>query len=295
MADLQGLRDKIARKRGGIGAQQVARLIRAKEKATLFTPRLAILAVAHENGIGISSYATPEELGQLRESRRIGEGTASAPRLAPPARPAANGTKSAKKAPAPRRTVTRPAAATPAKAAKPETKQRRIIVVHGRNEDVRKDLFRFLRALDLLPIEWSKALLETGKGAPSITEVLDALFARAAAVVVLMTPDELVTLSPHLRKATDAPYEKDTVGQARPNVFYEAGLAFALFRDSTVVVQVGKVKVPSDIDMHVTRLTNSRESRHELMTKLKAAGLDVDTDGSEWLSEGDFERKELYA
>lgn len=44
----------------------------------------------------------------------------------------------------------------------------------------------------------------------------------------------------------------------------------------------------------MTRLTNSRESRHELMIKLKAAGCDVDTDGVEWLTEGDFEREELY-
>ncbi len=294
MAELQGLRDKIAKKRGGIGAQQVARLIREKEKATLFPQRLATLAVAHDNDIRITSHATPEELGQLRESNRIGEGSVSPPRLAPAAAPARSNGRSTKKPTAPRRAgvaVLEP----PAKAPRPETRQRRVIVVHGRNDDVRKDLFRFLRALDLLPIEWSKALLETGKGAPSISDVLDALFVDAAAVVVLMTPDELVTLSPNLRKASDAPYEKETVGQARPNVFYEAGLAFARFRDSTLIVQVGKVKVPSDIDMHVTRLTNSKESRHELMTKLRAAGCDVDIDGVEWLSEGDFEREELYA
>lgn len=292
MAELQGLRDRIAKKRG-IGAQQVNRLIRAKEKATLFTPRLATLAVAAENDISITAHATPEELGQLRESRRIGEGTT--PTLEPPARPPrpkAQPNRAAKPA------ATRPArtavAAAPTKPAKPETRKRRVIVVHGRNEEVRKDMFRFLRALDLLPIEWSKAILETGKGSPTITEILDALFDMAAAVVVLMTPDELVTLAPYLRKPSDAPYEKEAVGQARPNVFFEAGLAFMKFRDSTVVVQVGKLRVPSDIDKHVTRLTNSHESRHELMIKLKAAGLDVDTDGSEWLSEGDFERKELY-
>ena len=291
--ELQGLRDKIAKKRD-IGPQQVARLIRAKEKATLFPKRLATLAVAHENGISIASSASPEELGQLRESKRIGEGLASPPKLAPASAPTRANGRATKKPTAPRRTAS--ARSQPvAKAAKPETRQRRVIVIYGRNEDVCKDMFRFLRALDLLPVEWSKALLETGKGAPSISQVLDALFAKAAAFVVLMTPDDLVTLSSNLRKTSDAPYEKETVGQARPNVFYEAGLAFARFPDSTVVVQVGKVKVPSDIDMHVTRLTNSRDSRHELMIKLKAAGCDVDIDGSAWLSEGDFEREELYA
>jgi predicted nucleotide-binding protein len=292
MAELQALRHKIAKKRN-VGPERVARLIRQKAKDTLFTQRLATLAVAHENGIGIGSHATPEELGQLRESQRIGEGSGMAPKLAPPVR-------------APRASPTTKRQATPrvgtkpkpkpvsTKAARPETRARRVIVAYGRNEDVRKDMFRFLRALDLLPLEWSKAILETGKGSPTITEILDALFAKAVAVVVLMTPDELVTLAKYLQKPTDPPYDKASVAQARPNVFFEAGLAFARFADSTVVVQVGKVKVPTDIDRHVTRLTNSHESRHELMTKLKAAGLDVDTDGSEWLSEGDFERKELY-
>jgi hypothetical protein len=30
------------------------------------------------------------------------------------------------------------------------------------------------------------------------------------------------------------------------------------------------------------------------MIKLKAAGCDVDTDGPDYLTEGDFERQELY-
>lgn len=46
-----------------------------------------------------------------------------------------------------------------------------MIVVHGRNEDVKRDVFRYLQALDLLPIPWSKALLETRKGSPSISEI----------------------------------------------------------------------------------------------------------------------------
>lgn len=289
MAELPALREKIAKKRR-IQPEQVARLIRAKEKATLFPERLATLAVAHDNDINIAAIATPEELGQLRESKRIVEGLPVPPRRAPAAATARPNGRSRPKATAPRPVD---ASKERTKAVKPETRQRRVIVVHGRNEEIRRDLFRLLRALDLLPIEWSKALLETAKGSPSIPEVLDALFADAAAVVVLLTPDDQVTLSPNLRKATDAPYERETVGQARPNVFFEAGLAFARFRDSTVFVQVGKVKVPSDIDVHVTRLTDSRESRHELMTKLKAAGCDVDTDGSEWLSEGTFEREDL--
>lgn len=287
MAELGSLREKIASKRR-IGSRQVARLIRAKEKTTLFPQRLATLAVAHDNGISITAYATPEELGQLRESRRIVEAGPAAP---PPASRSRNNRR--------RRAQTkRPSPSVGGEgrvAVRPDTRRRRVIVVHGRDEEVRKDLFRLLRSLDLLPIEWSKAILATGKGAPTIGDILDALFANAAAVVVLLTPDDLVSLSSRLRKTTDPPYESEGVGQPRPNVFYEAGLAVARFRDSTVFVKVGKVKVPSDIDAHVTRLTNSSKSRHEFMTKLRAAGCDVDTEGSEWLTEGDFEKEETDA
>lgn len=285
MPEIDALRDRIAKKRK-IGQQQVSRLIRQKEKATLFPRGLATLAVAHENGISIAGYATPEELGQLRESQRLSQPPPQrAEPTRPPKRQTARPTPNAKQRGKESRRRERPK----------DTRARRVVVVHGRDEELRRDLFRFLRALDLLPLEWVKAIQATGRGAPSITQIVDKLFADATAVVVLMTPDDQVTLSPRLRKATDPPYESEIVGQARPNVFYEAGLAMARFPNSTIIVQVGKVKVPSDFDVHITRLTNSRESRQELVAKLRAAGCDLDTDGTEWLSEGNFEREEEHA
>ncbi|MBA2719520.1 MAG: nucleotide-binding protein [Chloroflexi bacterium] len=105
-----------------------------------------------------------------------------------------------------------------------------------------------------------------------------------------------MTLAPRLRKTSDHPNESQVVGQARPNVFYEAGMAMSLFRDKTVFVQVGVVKAFSDIGgTHITRLSNSATSRQELATKLKNTGLAVDTDGTDWLTDGDFDRKELNA
>jgi hypothetical protein len=59
--------------------------------------------------------------------------------------------------------------------------------------------------------------------------------------------------------------------------------------ESTVLVQVGKVKPFSDIGgRHVTSLGNDAESRGEFVVKLRNAGCDVDTDGSDWFSEGNF-------
>ena len=76
-----------------------------------------------------------------------------------------------------------PTAAQPSSAPDP----RKVFVVHGRNESVRSALFDFLRSLDLSPMEWSQALALTGKASPYVGEVLEAAFANARAVIVLLT------------------------------------------------------------------------------------------------------------
>ena len=75
-------------------------------------------------------------------------------------------------------------------------KERAVFVVHGRNEALRKSMFEFLRSIGLTPIEWERALQLTGQATPYIGEVLDTAFENAAAIVVLMTPDEITYLRP---------------------------------------------------------------------------------------------------
>ena len=38
---------------------------------------------------------------------------------------------------------------------------RDVLVVHGRNEDLRRSMFEFLRSIGLNPIEWSMAVAMT--------------------------------------------------------------------------------------------------------------------------------------
>jgi predicted nucleotide-binding protein len=164
------------------------------------------------------------------------------------------------------------------------------MVIHGRNEPMRRAIFSFLWSIGLQPVEWRKAIQWTGKPSPSISEIVDAAFAHAVVVVVLLTPDDEVRLLRPFRKSSDPAYERRLVGQARPNVLFEAGMAMAHHADSTVLVQVGSVKPFSDIaGRHVTRLTNSPESRSEFVTKLGNAGLDTDTSGTAWYTEGNFD------
>ena len=104
---------------------------------------------------------------------------------------------------------------------KPPTDARDVFVVHGRNEAARKALFDFLRAVDLRPLEWLEAVEATGKPSPYIGEVLDAVFSRAHAVVVLFTPDDEARLKESLRSDNEPTHETQLTGQARPNVLFE--------------------------------------------------------------------------
>ena len=166
---------------------------------------------------------------------------------------------------------------------------RKVFVVHGRDSHLRNDFFSFLRALGLQPIEWVEALKLTGKATPYIGEALDKAFKNAQAVIVLLSPDDEVRLSPELWDVNEDEEEKNFRLQARPNVLFEAGMAFGTQPDRTVLVEVGKTKAFSDVGgRHVVRLSNSPENRNDIAERLKTAGCDVSKSGSDWLKTGDF-------
>jgi predicted nucleotide-binding protein len=168
-------------------------------------------------------------------------------------------------------------------------KTKRVFVIHGRDERLRVGVFTFLRALGLEPLEWIKAIQLTGKPSPFIGEILDAAFKHAQAAVVLLTPDDEARLREDFVQPSDPPYEKVLTGQARPNVLFEAGMAFASHPNETVLVQFGNVKPFSDVaGRHVVHMDNSGKKRQELASKLRTAGCSVDMDGSDWHSDGDL-------
>lgn len=165
---------------------------------------------------------------------------------------------------------------------------RAVFVVHGRNESLRKSMFEFLRALDLTPIEWSRAVELTGQGSPYIGDVLDTAFDHAQAVVVLLTPDEVAYLQPRYGHGPGDP-ETQPAAQARPNVLFEAGMALGRDPGRTVIVEVGEVRPFSDIaGRHVIRLTDTAAARQALAKRLETAGCAVDMSGNDWLKTSDF-------
>ncbi len=253
----------------GVTKGRVYSLIEAKVRSSHLPRDLAAIALAAERGIGISRFATNEQLAEIRQAA-----VAAAPRPVVPD------------------LVARAPSSRPVPKKVKNTKRRRgttVFVVHGRDSAARDALFSFLRSVGLKPLEWTQALKLVRKGSPYVGEVLEAAFREAAAVVVLMTPDDEARLQRWFVKPNDPAHERELTGQARPNVLFEAGMAFGKDSNSTVLVQIGDIRPFSDVGgRHVVHLTDLPTSRQEFVTKLANAGCNVDTSGADWLTAGTF-------
>jgi predicted nucleotide-binding protein len=163
---------------------------------------------------------------------------------------------------------------------------RKVFVVHGRDGVLRKAMFDFLRSINLHPMEWHELTADSGTGTPYIGAVLDRAFQQAQAVVVMLTPDEDVQLSPRLGGG-------EAGSQARPNVLFEAGLALARNPTRTIIVEIGSMRPFSDIaGRHVVRLDDSLPNavakRQDLAQRLQVAGCNVSLRRTDWHSAGLF-------
>lgn len=165
---------------------------------------------------------------------------------------------------------------------------RKVFVIHGRNELARSAMFTFLRSLSLSPIEWSEALAMTGEASPFIGHVLDVALGAAQAIVVLMTPDDVAYLRSEYANEEDDP-DTTPLGQARPNVLFEAGMAMGRDPKRTVLVELGWLRPFSDVaGRYALRMADTPQRRAELAQRLHTAGCDVNTTGQDWLTAGDF-------
>lgn len=251
---------------------RVYALIDERVRTSHLPRHLAAIALAAEHGISISKYASADDLATIRQAAV----SAAPPAVVVPAPELAT-----------RSTVTRKP--RPLATARQPRRGNTVFVVHGRNRQARDAVFAFLRSLGLRPLEWNQVIRMTGQPTPYVGTILEVAFREAAAVVVLLTPDDQARLSRELLSPSDAAYERNLTGQARPNVLFEAGMAFGKNPSSTVLAQLGELRPFSDVaGRHIIRLSNESTSRQEFVTKLANAGCNVDTSGSDWLSAGDF-------
>jgi predicted nucleotide-binding protein len=165
---------------------------------------------------------------------------------------------------------------------------RSVFLVHGRDMRIARAMRDLLRSLGLRVVDWERAVSQTGQASPFTGDVVLAGMRMADAVLVLLTPDDMVQLRPDLLHDLDRDDEREVRGQARPNVIYEAGIADALDRSRTLLVEIGRVKSPSDISgRNVIRFDGEAASRDRLVSRLRNAGLIVDR-SEDWLGAGDF-------
>lgn len=258
----------------GLGKSRVYALIDAKVRDTSLPRHVAALLVARDAKVNFSRFASETDLAMMRGVAVQHSTVRSAPTSSVPSSDASISRETRK----------------PKRAASKPNQSNRVFVVHGRNKTVRKGLFDFLRAVGLDPVGFEKAGVLTGTGTPYIGRVLDTAFAKVKAIIVLFTPDDEAKLKDEFFKTGDRSFERELTGQPRPNVIFEAGMAFGRQPDRTILVHVGKIRPISDIEgRHFVQLTNSVAKRHQLLVKLETIGLKVDYANADWQDTGEFE------
>ncbi|MCX3059786.1 nucleotide-binding protein [Streptomyces beihaiensis] len=174
-------------------------------------------------------------------------------------------------------------------------RSRSVFVVHGRDEEVRLAMFGLLRRLDLRPLEWERLVRATHGATPFLGEVVEKALSQAQAALVLLTPDDVAKLHPHLLGDREQPYETQFTGQPRQNVLIELGMALMAYPERTVIVEVGEVRPAADLaGRNVIRFDGSLASVSKIVERLKVAECDLDDTRQDWRETSYFRNLSAY-
>lgn len=126
-----------------------------------------------------------------------------------------------------------------------------VVVVSHTRHPASQLLFQMLKALGLSPIDFETKAVEwaaTSHGpSPYVGQVLEAMFSRGQVIVVLMTGDEWARLHERFITAETPESEQKWALQPRPNVIFEAGIALGGLSERTILVELGDLRLFSDI------------------------------------------------
>lgn len=173
-------------------------------------------------------------------------------------------------------------------AAEADRSARDVLVINGRDEQTRRAMTDFLRAIDLRPLEWENLVRSTGQGAPSLLAVVRTAMAQAQAVLVLLTPDDMAQLRPELETSEEVQRNADSHYQPSPGVLIELGLALGVCPERTIIVEFGALRPVADLAGLSTVRLNSAEALMKLTQRLKSVGCAVDDRGTDWLDRSWF-------
>lgn len=146
-----------------------------------------------------------------------------------------------------------------------------VFIVHGRDRDAVASMKSILRAAGINPVEWEEVVQWTGRTSPFTLEVVTEGVSRTKATLILFTPDEEVRIRKELLASSAADPEEGY--QPRPNVLVEAGMAFAMNPDRTLILMVGSSRPVSDLaGINYLSFDGAPERRHALLKRLRGAG-----------------------
>jgi hypothetical protein len=170
--------------------------------------------------------------------------------------------------------------------------KKKVFVIHGRYEPARNAVVIFLRSMGLEPLLF-RDVRKTMGGTAQIVKVVERGMEQAQGVLALFTPEEFSGLHPKLRKDGE-PEENVKRWQARPNVLFEAGLAFGRDSDRVAFVLFGGVKLFTDaLGIHLYWPTNDHgpDSSRAQLRGLLAGGMrcEVNMHSDEWMTAGNFD------
>jgi predicted nucleotide-binding protein len=144
----------------------------------------------------------------------------------------------------------------------PPTKKNKIFIVHGRDNEAKQEVARFIETIGLMPI----ILHEQASGGKTIIEKIEHYSAEAGYAIVLYTACD------HGRDihATKIP----PMQRARQNVVFEHGYLMAkLGRENVCALVKGEIETPNDISGVVyVALDPARAWKTEIAKELKVSG-----------------------
>lgn len=172
----------------------------------------------------------------------------------------------------------------------PMPDKKKVFVIHGRCEPARHEMGVFLRSLGLEPV-WFRDVRKNMGGTAHVIKVVERGMAEAHGVLALVTPDEFSVLRPSMRK----PGESGEIverWQARPNVLFEAGMAYMRDPDRVAFVLFGEVKLFTDTSGMCLFWPNNDhgpDSYRAQLRDLLGGGMQCAiNDKHDWMTSGDF-------
>lgn len=166
--------------------------------------------------------------------------------------------------------------------------KKKVFVIHGENEKIKNSVFDFLSSIGLYPIEFEDLFKSNGNDNLKVSEMLNTVFKTAHAVLSVLTPTE-AAMKKHQTKYYYGNRRGEESPPLRSNVLLGTGMALALNRERTIVVEIGGLSFYKDLTGFQTiSLDNSSASRKELLEKLILTGCEINISSEEWISKGDF-------